>query len=254
MRPFLRGACPIVGDYADYTEARTELISRIGSGWYQGLHVKSYCSYCERPISTMLAVEHIEPKDGPYGKPLLIGAWKNFLLACVNCNSTKKDKYVDLADMFLPDRDNTLLAFEYLKDGNVVPGGGLVGDAREMANRTLKLVGLDKAMRRTLDSSGRIIAEDRASQRMSVWGMAELFLQDYEADPANAVLQTHIVCNAVSNGFFSIWMAAFFEHPVMRQRFIDAFSGTAGSMCFDAVAAAVSPCPNIDGLPHGGKL
>lgn len=217
------------------------------------MHLASYCSYCERPISN-LAVEHIEPKDGPHGQPQLIGVWTNFLLACTNCNSTKKDKRVVLADIFIPDRDNTFAALKYLADGNVVPAPHLLPPDKARADSTLKLTGLDKAMRRTLDSRGRLISEDRASQRMQVWALAEEGRAAVMGSPGNAVIEDLVVKNALLSGFFSIWLEVFSAHTRMRQKFIDAFSGTAASGCFDAATSPVSPCPNHDGLPFGGKI
>jgi hypothetical protein len=251
MRPVRRNTSPIAQDYPDYTKAKTELVSRIGSGWSNGIHLASYCSYCERTISTNLAVEHIEPKKGPYGKPLLIGRWTNFLLACVNCNSTKKDKQVVLSNLYFSDRDNTFQAFEYLADGNIQPR--TTGD--QIATATLALTGLDKAQRQTLDTIGRIIAEDRSSQRMQIWKQAELCLQDYNANAANAVVKNLIVRNAVTSGFFSVWMTVFAGVQEMLDLFIDAFSGTRASGCFDVnTALPVSPAPNPDQLQDGGEI
>jgi 5-methylcytosine-specific restriction endonuclease McrA len=105
MRPVRRGLSPLSLDYADYQNAKPDLVARLGP----------YCSFCERPVFTQLAVEHIQPKGLPQYAPL-IGRWTNFLLACVNCNSTKKVKNVVLADVLLPDRDNTSAVFCYLPD------------------------------------------------------------------------------------------------------------------------------------------
>ncbi|NOQ13247.1 MAG: HNH endonuclease, partial [Methyloprofundus sp.] len=62
MRPVRRGASPKAEDYEDYSDAKTDLISRISSGQFKERHIAAYCSYCERKIDTNLAVEHIEPK------------------------------------------------------------------------------------------------------------------------------------------------------------------------------------------------
>lgn len=87
MRPVERGEAPIETDdqprqYSKYQDARPDLISRLGK----------YCSYCERRIPTNLAVEHIQNKDD---RPDLEREWCNFLLGCVNCNSTKLKKVKD---------------------------------------------------------------------------------------------------------------------------------------------------------------
>lgn len=255
MRPVKRGGSPIIGDYADYDDAKTELISRIGSGWLGDENVASYCSYCERRISTNLAVEHIEPKDGPHGQPHLKGRWTNFLLACVNCNSTKGRKRVVLTDLLFPDRDNTFVAFEYRKDGTIHPTSKPQQPAYQLAMSTLQLTGLDQTVRTTHDANGKLIAEDRASQRMQTWGQALLARSDYETNPNCENIKRLIISNAVYSGFFSIWMAAFDGIPDMRNRLIDAFGGTRGSSCFDPVTTMpIQPGPNPDGLPAGSKV
>jgi 5-methylcytosine-specific restriction endonuclease McrA len=88
MRPIRRGSSPRQADFTNYREALPDLVGRLGM----------YCSYCERRIPTQLAVEHIQPKGLPASQALQ-GRWENFLLACVNCNSIKKDKPVSLADL-----------------------------------------------------------------------------------------------------------------------------------------------------------
>jgi len=249
MRPVRRNTSPVSQDYSDYTDAKTELISRIGGGFYRGIHLASYCSYCERKIDTSLAVEHVEPKGGVHGQHDLQGRWENFLLACVNCNSTKGDKQVVFSALYFPDRDNTFYAFEYLADGNIQPSR--VGD--QVAFSTLELTGLDKAQRQTLDTKGRLIAEDRSSQRMQVWALATFSLEDFNSSPNNTPLKNSIVKNAVLAGFFSVWMTVFRSVPEMTNRFIDAFSGTRESGCFDADANPITPAPNPDSLMDGGK-
>ena len=255
MRPVRRNNSPQVNDYENYKDAKTDLISRIGSGWLNETQMAAYCSFCERKIDTMLAVEHIEPKNGPFGNPVLIGRWSNFLLACVNCNSTKSTKQVIFANLYLPDRDNTFAAFLYLPDGNIVPHPNLDNHQKCIAQSTLALVGLDKRMRSTADVQGRLIAEDRASQRMQMFCLAETALADLQQNPNNEAVKRLIVTNAVTGGFFSVWMTVFSNEVEMRQRLIDAFSGTRASECFAPITESiVSPAPNPDGLTGGGKI
>lgn len=64
---------------AVYPTSRKDLIVNLGQ----------YCSYCEMPLATSLAVEHMLPKAG---FPLKSVSWDNFLLACPICNSLKNDK------------------------------------------------------------------------------------------------------------------------------------------------------------------
>lgn len=245
MRPIRRGQSPRASDYADYTDAKPDLVSRLGP----------YCSFCERRVVTQLAVEHIQPKAlAAYSA--LSGCWDNFLLACVNCNSTKKDKDVGLDRTLLPDRDNTFLAFEYLADGSILPMAVCVAmGLGEIAEATLRLTGLDKAAMDTPDANGRQVALDRRSQRMEVWLTAEEARRDLDAQPGNAVLHDYVVKLALETGFFSVWMTVFDDDPAMCVRLIEAFAGTQASGCFDPLnGRPVSPAPNPDGLANGGKL
>jgi uncharacterized protein (TIGR02646 family) len=243
VRPVKRGASPKTDDFADYADARLYLIGRLGS----------YCSYCERKINTQLAVEHIQAKALPaYAHK--IGEWGNFLLACVNCNSTKRDKDVILADVFLPDRDNTFIAFQYTPDGKVQPANGIAAGLANKAKDTLALSGLDKKINAVFDENGKQIAIDRVSQRMEAWLIAEDAKNDVNANPANQAVRNGAVRTALASGFFSIWMTVFCDDADMLNRLIDAFPGTRGSGCFDAKCKPISPAPNPDLLPEGGKI
>lgn len=246
MRPIRRGESPRSVDFDDYKDAKKELVSRLGG----------YCSYCERPIHTNLAVEHIQPKSGANGHPSLRGRWSNFLLACVNCNSTKKDKSLNLDQTLLPDRDNTFLAYQYTPDGCVQTGDHLPPTVKAYAGNTLGLVGLDKPLESNLDSSGASVSLDRASQRMQVWAEAQnakALLSHCETN--NGALKEIITRLALAKGFFSVWMAVFSDKPDMKLRFIRAFKGTESSGCFDMTTGApITPAPNPDRLENGGKL
>ncbi|MFZ2853976.1 MAG: HNH endonuclease [Rhodocyclaceae bacterium] len=245
MRPVCRGDSPIVGDFSPYTKAQLYLFSRLGG----------YCSYCERRVATQLAVEHIQPK-GLAAYAHLIGRWDNYLLGCVNCNSTKKDKDVVLADVLLPDRDNTFSAFTYQPDGSVVPSADCAAmGLNQKAKDTLALTGLDKRISVAIDENGKQVAIDRVSQRMEVWAVAEEAKSDVDAHPDNTAVRCGAIRTAKGYGFFSIWMAVFNNDQDMRNRLIDAFDGTRNSGCFDpATTAPISPAPNPDALPHGAKL
>jgi hypothetical protein len=244
MRPVRRGPSPQTTDYQNYRDAFPDLVSRIGD----------YCSFCERRIPTNLAVEHIQPKDGPHGMPDLIGRWDNFLLGCVNCNSTKGTKHVVLAGILLPDRENTFVAFDYSEDGSVAPVAGLPSGLRKIAQASLALTGLDKRPSPTMDANERQVALDRVSQRMEAWLQARDSRQDLEAAPNNLALRRQIARTARFCGYFSIWMKVFEDDASMRNLLIDAFVGTRASECFDANGQVVTPAPNPDGLPSGGRI
>jgi len=241
MRPIHKGDSPITGEYADYRDAFPELQARIGP----------YCSYCERRIATNLAVEHIQPKDDEL-YPELEGSWDNYVLGCVNCNSTKGNKDVILSDLFLPDRDNTFHAFEYTADGKVKPASHLTMPESQIADRTLQLVGLEKKVSEVLDENGKIVAIDRVSQRMETWLIAEESKDELEDSPTDG-MRRQIVRTAKAQGYFSIWMKVFKNDADMRRRFIeDSFPGTSVD-CFDAASIAVCPRP-ANNLAHGGKI
>lgn len=241
MRPVTRGDSPQTPDYDNYRDAFPELVSRMGM----------FCAYCERRIATQLAVEHIQPKGLPEYAHLQ-GRWDNFLLGCVNCNSTKGDKDVILSDVLLPDRDNTAAAYEYTMDGKIVVRAAITSGQREMAQRTLSLVGLDRRLSEVIDANGRLVAIDRAAQRMETWLIAQESWNDLQANPSDQ-LRRQIVRTAVAQGFFSIWMTVFEDNLVIRRLLIQEFVGTAMD-CFDAEATAVvSPRP-ASGLANGSKI
>ena len=75
----------------------------------------------------------------------LEGRWENFLLGCVNCNSTKGDRDVKVGDLLLPDRDNTAAAYSYTMDGKIAVKAGLTPRHQEMARQTLALNRLGQA-------------------------------------------------------------------------------------------------------------
>lgn len=194
MRPVQRGDSPQKKDFDPYTKAKPELVSRLGL----------YCSYCERSILTNLAVEHIQPKALPAYADLEY-RWENFLLGCVNCNSTKSNKNVQLSNILLPDRDNTFLAFTYRADGTVSTSD--FADEQGMnqqAQDTLALTGLDKTPSAVLDENERRIALDRFSQRMQAWAVAEESKNEIDKKPGCQALRSIAVHAARGHGFFSI--------------------------------------------------
>lgn len=245
MRPVRKGPSPQSTAFAPYTAALPDLVARLGI----------YCSYCERRISTNLAVEHIQPKGLP-AYAHLVGSWENYLLGCVNCNSTKKDKDVVLVDTLLPDRDNTFAAFEYHADGTLTPSPVATAHGlKPMAQATLALTGLDKRGATAVDANEKIVALERISQRMEAWGTAEITRGIVIANPGNEALKRLAVTTALATGFFSVWMTVFQGDVDMCARFVDAFDGTRASGCFDPVTSQpVLPAPNPDHLPGGGKL
>ncbi len=250
MRPVRRNSSPQSTDYKDYKDAKTDIISRISKGSFNGFTRGMYCSYCERNIPTNFAIEHIEPQKGKFGRPGLVGRWSNFLLACVNCNSTKLNKSIFFNYYLFPDRDNTFNAFTYFADGTIEPSAHLCIVNKVLAINTLELFGLDKAAIKSTDSNGNYIAQDRAGQRLEIWGIAEEALIDYIDSPNKAVIKS-IVNLMLDKGFFSVWMTVFKDIPMIRNLFIDSITGTRESGCFDAKGNSNFKHPNKDGLIIG---
>ena len=127
MRPVERGAAPRI--YNNYRNAIKDLVNRLGP----------YCSYCERRLPTGLSVEHVFPKSLYVDRAL---DWSNFLLACVNCNSTKGNN--DPLDIFLPDRDNTLLVLSYFQGGFVPVAAQMDIQSTRRARGLIDFLGLDR--------------------------------------------------------------------------------------------------------------
>lgn len=229
MRPIERGNVPIDSAtgtpfiFDPYTLSRPFLIERLGQ----------YCSFCEARIPSNLHVEHILPKElNPNQKK----EWGNFLLACVNCNSTKSDKPVVVVDYYWPDIDNSFWVLVYTDDGKIAYNPIYPGILADKVERTVKLTGLDKYKINATSSDRRWI------NRQEVWIRAKtskLALQSNNND----LVRELIVTAALGYGFWSVWMTVFQDDADMLRRLIEAFPGTALS-CFDpAMQYQALVCP-----------
>ena len=211
MRPVDKGFAPAV--YSDYKDAKPDLIACLGD----------YCSYCERRLETHLAVEHVKPKCI---YPKLRNLWSNFLLACVNCNSSKGDKDVILQDYYRPDKDNTLRALEYTNGGLVRANTSLAAADQAKARNTIALTGLDKFPgnpdRESTDFDYRWL------KRQKTWQRAER-ARDRLANADTVSMREQIVDTALDRGMFSIWWTMFADDIDMRRRLREAFIGTDGA-------------------------
>ncbi|HVC93469.1 MAG TPA: HNH endonuclease [Pirellulales bacterium] len=221
MRPVLRGDPPTDATgkaivFSHYREARDFLIERIGD----------YCSYCEVCLHGSIHVEHVRPKKP---NPDLKTVWTNFLLACDNCNSVKGDFDVVLSDYLWPDTDNTTLAFDYHVDEPPRVSQTLKAAHQQLAINTIQLTGLDRVPGHP-DFSAR---DRRWQKRKEAWGVAILARKALAENPTDQ-LRESIVHNAVSRGFWSVWVAVFHDDNEMRRRLLKWFPGTAISECFDA--------------------
>ncbi len=221
MRPVNKGNCLIDQNghqiiFSHYSDAKGYLIQRLGH----------YCSYCERSIRASLAVEHIQPqsRQQDLGK-----TWSNLLLACVNCNSTKKDTDVNstnIGDYLWPDTDNTYRAMTYYPNGPIHPNPRMPGHLQQKAQNSINLFGLNKT-----PANNSKATDERWIGRIDVWGIAEESKADLK-DNDTPQMRRQIVKTAQANGHFSIWMTVFHDDPDMLSRLIDAFPGTCRN-CFD---------------------
>ena len=228
MRPIDRGDAP--KEYDDYRDAKEDLVSRLGL----------FCSYCERPIKTNLAVEHVLPKSR---YPQFETDWTNFVLGCVNCNSTKLNRDVNRELFVLPDQDNSFRAFVYTKFGEILPDEELEEEVYEKAEQTLSLTGLDKFPDEFLENEPELFeaALERWQQRSDAWKTAEL-AHSWLQQSDNPEMRSAIGELANATGFFSIWMQVFDGDVELRRRFIESFPGTSND-CFDPDTVPL-PRPN----------
>ncbi len=114
-------------------------------------------------------------------------------------------------------------------------------------------MGLDNQISGATDTNGQQVAMDRVSQRMQAWLLAMESRRDIEHAGSEA-LRRATIRTARATGFFSIWMTVFAGDADMRELLIEAFPSTRDSGCFDAqTQATVTPAPNPDALPDGGK-
>lgn len=226
MRPIERGAAPKV--YVKYQDAGPDLQARLGD----------YCSYCERQIETNLAVEHVQPKSL---EPALGNTWTNFLLGCVNCNSSKGDQPVSVSDFLWPDLDNTLRAFDYVPGGLVESNPALNPAIRAKADALIMLTGLDKDPGNPSPARRPTEADKRWLKRQEAWQKAAL-CKEILATQDTPGTRELIVEVAKGKGMFSIYWMQFSHDADMRKRFREAFVGTAYT-CFD---------PNEDVQPRPG--
>ncbi len=224
MRPVSRGPIPTDEsgneiNFNEYQDARGKLIERLGET----------CSYCEMHLDSSLAVEHVKPKK-PEGSNENIQEreldWHNFLLACVNCNSTKSNKDVILDDYFWPDIDNTFRAFTYSEGGIITPSNELSLELQSKANATIKLTGLDNHPLNNPKASDRRWINRREIWNIAVRAKERLSRNDYDD------FREQIVDTMTGHAYWSIWMTVFRDDSDMLNRFIKALAGTAED-CFD---------------------
>ncbi|MDH5397061.1 MAG: HNH endonuclease [Cyclobacteriaceae bacterium] len=205
MRPVDKGKSPNV--YKNWKDARNDLAIRLG--WY--------CSYCEMPVSNMLEVEHIVPRNHG-GAPL---SWENFLISCKYCNTIKSDNNTSRDGYLWPDRDNTDLAFNY-SEKNIIEPEQENGFIEKAANATIKLLGLDRRPGGTNEPTD---ADTRWILRLQAWLIAKLSLENWKKLP-DQNMADQIAKTAFGTGFYSVWKKVFENEPQVIDAFIKVFPNT----------------------------
>ena len=216
MRPVTRIVAPQV--YAKYQDAIGDLEDCFGR----------YCSYCERYFPATLAVEHVSPKSSDAAR---VTDWTNFLIGCGNCNSTKGDTKTNDQDFLWPDKDNTLKAIEYKAGGLVEPSPTLDPHIKQKATALIELVGLDRHPGQP-PAKQPAPRDKRYMDREEAWNLAQL-TRITLASNNNDTIRILVVSMAKKCGFFSIWIAAFYDDPEMRRLLVEAHAGTAKD-CFES--------------------
>jgi uncharacterized protein (TIGR02646 family) len=212
MRPVDKGEHPLNADgtpvaFTTYGDAAPYLKDRLGR----------YCSYCERKIPVGLAVEHVVPKSR---QPALEKAWSNFLLACINCNSHKRDRPVELAAHLWPDTDDTLSAFTYEPSGAIKVAADLDPAEQAKAQALLSLVGLDVPPEQASD------ADYRHKDRIEQWGKAKVAFDLLARVPDHARDKTRATIVALATEGYSIWVTVFRGDPLMLTALAMKYPGT----------------------------
>lgn len=228
MRPVDKGPAPRT-DYTDYKQALPDLIERLGP----------YCSYCERRLEIGLAVEHVQPKSMEAALEL---EWINFLLGCVNCNSCKGKKEIELEKYLWPDVHNTFLAIEYTEGGvpRVSTDPRVSDRDQQRAGKLIELIGLDR--RPGIPGKKPAKRDRRWYYRNETWNKAQQKLAAWRRNPSEELGDA--IVDLAGQGYWSVWMTVFKDEPEMLRRFLEAeqMRGTARA-CFDA---ACRPLPRED--------
>jgi uncharacterized protein (TIGR02646 family) len=179
-----------------------------------------FCSYCE-VFDSSPQIEHVVPVIQDRSKQ---HEWANFLLACSRCNGAdnKGSKPVVVEELYLPHLNNTLLPFVYLEGGKVQVREGLGPEQRRRAEKTMKLIGLDKYPGNA-DYPSHNPRDKRWEHRRKAWEVATRKLSAYLSGNLSAQAIAEF---AHQKGFFSVWYTVFKAHQAVVRELIDVFEGT----------------------------
>ena len=131
-----------------------------------------------------------------------------------------------------PDRDNTILAFRYDREGRVFPNLNYSDDINAKIEATWQLVGLNRHI--DTSNAGFIKATNKDARwrhRREEWQQAERNKLRLVRVNTPEVIEL-IIERALAKGFFSIWYTVFYDNPIVRRKLVEAFKGTDAS-CFN---------------------
>jgi hypothetical protein len=223
MRPVIKSirySSPNVPlEVTHWREAKEELTNEMGT----------FCSYCGKYNNrSALHVEHIYGKKciddaGDLKYSHLQNRWANFLLACVNCNSIKKNKDIAISNPYLPHLNNLLHFIEILRGGIIRIKPGVTGIDKERTKAFIDLIGLD----RIPGHPGYSNKDDRWDSRMKVADIAERQRFKYDQPVPATDIET-IIDLAATTGYFNIWYTTFYAFEEVKHALINgiAFPGT----------------------------
>ena len=209
MRQVNKGFSP--RKFKKYKEAEPFLEERIGR----------YCSYCEMKLDNVPAVEHkVSKSEG--GDEL---AWSNLLLSCFYCNSHKGHRVTAInKDEFLwPDEDDTYHVFSYKQMMPILDEKYLRTQSQEIrqkAENTYHLFRFDIDCKSWMRDR-RIICRNEA-RNLAIKYLKSL--NEHVDDRAEYI--ACIVDLAKGYGFFSTWMAVFYNEKDVKEALVYAFPGT----------------------------
>jgi uncharacterized protein (TIGR02646 family) len=226
VRPISRGAKPAGLTIRRYNDAWLPLKTAIGE----------YCSYCEKPLTDVIEIEHVKPKKVFPAEAI---KWENLLLSCKFCNTIKGKKPTDdIGNYIWPHLDNPLLVLNYLPGQVPIPYAGITPAQLDKANKSIELVGLQRTDK-SMPKAGK--TDNRFAKRNEAWIIAESVRKAFISDPGlmnsnpyMELLQTTIKLT----GFFSVWWNAFANFPAIRHMLVGLFPGTDHTR-FDAQCNAI---------------
>lgn len=209
MRSVEKGVAPQV--FTDYHDARDPL-AKNAIGWY--------CSYCEMPVRNMIEVEHVHPISRGGNE----FDWENFLLSCKYCNTVKLARNASRVGYLWPDKDNTILAFEYSEKNIIEPSPVIAGNAvvNASAIATIGLMGLNRTPHSGNEPTDR---DSRWQARIAAIGLIKESLSDWK-DCSTIQMARQIGRTASGHGFYSFWLEFFKNEPIVLAEIRNAFLGT----------------------------